>query len=338
MLNILLVVPFSSEASGLMEFYRRAFSSLGHQVQLISIFEKFALKDRLRNYMARIGNRGLQTDWDGETLIEEAKRFHPDLTIICRGERLRPEPIRCLRELSSLGCINIYPDSPLVVPGAGIAALLPSLAEYTCVYTFSRSLIPVFEQLGARRVRWLPFGFDPVVHSGCRPLDPSFSSHVAYLGAWGTLQEAWLEPLAPLGLSIYGPGWRHAKRDGQVYAAWKKGRGMGAEMSAAISGAEIVFNLVRAEHGCAHSMKTFEIPACGGFMLTNWTEEQAEFFEDGKQCVFFHTREEMLEKATYYASHAVERLKIAAAGQAVAFEHSYTQRAAQILSDCDVRL
>jgi spore maturation protein CgeB len=69
-------------------------------------------------------------------------------------------------------------------------------------------------------------------------------------------------------------------------------------------------------------------------MLTNWTEEQSEFFEDGKHCVFFHTREEMQEKATYYAARPDERMKIAAAGHAEARKHPYTVRAAQILKDC----
>jgi hypothetical protein len=333
-LKILLAVPYPSESSGLIEFYRRAFLSLGHQVHLVSMCKKHGLRDRVRHQLARLSFRGLPPDWDGASLMEAADRFQPDLVIIGRGERLRPEPIRHLRERSRLGCINIYPDSPLVIPGSGAVGILPSMAEYTCVYTFSRALVPVFHQLGARCARWLPFGFDPEMHRIPSATGPALKSTVAYLGAWGPLQETWLAPLAPLGLGIYGPGWRHSRRDSPVRAAWREGRGVGAEMASAIAGADMVFNMVRAEHGCAHSMKTFEIPACGGFMLTNWTEEQAEFFEDGKHCAFFHTREEMLDKATYYAAHADARTKIAAAGHAEAGKHPYTLRAAQILKDC----
>lgn len=98
----------------------------------------------------------------------------------------------------------------------------------------------------------------------------------------------------------------------------------------------MVFNMVRAEHGCAHSMKTFEIPACGGFMLTNWTKEQAEFFEDDKDCVFFHTQEEMLDRAKYYISHDAQRRRIAEAGHAAVQPHSYVVRARQILDEISV--
>lgn len=336
MLKILLAVPYPSESSGLIEFYRRAFVSLGHQVHLVSMSEKFGLRDRVRHQVARLSYRGLPPDWDGASLIEAADRFKPDLVIIGRGERLRPEPIRHLRERSRLGCINIYPDSPLVIPGSGAVEMLPSMAEYTCVYTFSQALVPVFHQLGARCARWLPFGFDPKMHRIPSTPDPTLRSTVAYLGAWGPLQETWLEPLAPFSLSIYGPGWRHARRDSLVRAAWRVGRGTGPEMAAAIAGADMVFNMVRAEHGCAHSMKTFEIPACGGFMLTNWTKEQAEFFEDDKDCVFFHTQEEMLDRAKYYISHDAQRRRIAEAGHAAVQPHSYVVRARQILDEISV--
>jgi len=110
---------------------------------------------------------------------------------------------------------------------------------------------------------------------------------------------------------------------------------MGPDMPASIAGSKIVFNLVRAEHGCAHSMKTFEIPACGGFMLTNWTEEQARFFEDRKGCVFFNSVDEMLDKADYYLSHDKERERVRLAGMAAVAPHTYVRRALTILRYVD---
>lgn len=335
-LKILIVAQALPGKHNLEMYYRNAFEALGHTVRVAAIAKGIDWGHRLITRVARMSYRGVGPDLTGESVIRLAVDFRPDLTIVFRGERLKDEAVLHLRDLSRLGCINIYTDSPFVMPGSGVAQMMPTLAMYSCVYTFSRGLIPAFEQLGARCVRWLPFGFDPDMHRTHHPADPILNSKVAYLGAWGPLQEAWLEPLAPLGLSIYGPSWQHARRGSQVRECWRVGRGFGEEMPAAISGADMVFNLVRAEHGCAHSMKTFEIPACGGFMLTNWTEEQAEFFEDGKDCVFFHTRDEMLDKVTYYASHVDERLRIAASGHTAARAHPYTLRAAQILKDCAI--
>ena len=41
-------------------------------------------------------------------------------------------------------------------------------------------------------------------------------------------------------------------------------------------------------------MKTFEIPACGGFMLTNRTDEQLEFFAEDEGAAYYSTAAELL--------------------------------------------
>ena len=90
--------------------------------------------------------------------------------------------------------------------------------------------------------------------------------------------------------------------------------------------------MVRAEHGCFGSMKTIEIPACGGFMLTNWTEDQATLFRDGKECVFYNTMEEMIEKARYYLENDEEREKIRRAGMAAVATYTYRNSAIALLN------
>ena len=228
--------------------------------------------------------------------------------------------------------MNIYPDNPFVIPGNSAMQMDESLRCYSTVFTFSKSLVPVFYQLGAKHVEWLPFGFDPATHSPAPPTSgelPPFD--VAYLGAWGPIQERWLSPLVELGLRIFGPGWHHLASSSPLRACWEKGAGMGRHMASAISGAKITVNLTRAEHGCGHSMKTFEIPACGGFMLTNRTDEQMQFFADEKECVYFDTIDEMFVKAKYYVENADQRERIRLAGIKAVRGHAYENRAIALL-------
>lgn len=61
-------------------------------------------------------------------------------------------------------------------------------------------------------------------------------------------------------------------------------------------------------------LRVIDIMSCGGFVLTNYQSEIAEFFEDNKEVVIFSSMEECLDKIQYYLEHEDERTAIAEAG------------------------
>ncbi len=61
-------------------------------------------------------------------------------------------------------------------------------------------------------------------------------------------------------------------------------------------------------------LRALDIMACGGFLLSNYQVELAEYFEEDKECVFYYDLEDMVMKTDYYLKHEEERRKIAEAG------------------------
>lgn len=61
--------------------------------------------------------------------------------------------------------------------------------------------------------------------------------------------------------------------------------------------------------------RVLDILACGGFCLTNYQPEIAEFFEDGRELVMYTDMEDLAQKAAYYLQHEEEREVIARAGR-----------------------
>jgi spore maturation protein CgeB len=73
--------------------------------------------------------------------------------------------------------------------------------------------------------------------------------------------------------------------------------------------------------------RNFEVPGCGGFVLTGRADNLEQYYENGKEVVFFDDRDDLIEKIRYYLKHESERAAIAQAGyNRTLREHTYTLR------------
>jgi spore maturation protein CgeB len=78
--------------------------------------------------------------------------------------------------------------------------------------------------------------------------------------------------------------------------------------------------------------RTFEIPACVGFMLHERTPELLELYEEGREVTAFGSVEELASKIEYYLAHPEEREAIAHAGHVRCVPaYSYDSRVKEIL-------
>lgn len=61
-------------------------------------------------------------------------------------------------------------------------------------------------------------------------------------------------------------------------------------------------------------LRVIDILGAGGFCLTNYQAELSEYFENGRELVWFESPEDLIEKAEYYLIHDKEREQIATNG------------------------
>lgn len=84
--------------------------------------------------------------------------------------------------------------------------------------------------------------------------------------------------------------------------------------------------------------RNFEIPGCGGFLLTEYAEDIERYFIPDKEVVIYHSIEELVEKIEYYLHHDEEREMIRKAGQQRTLkEHTYEQRFKNIFVEMGLR-
>ena len=79
--------------------------------------------------------------------------------------------------------------------------------------------------------------------------------------------------------------------------------------------------------------RNFEVPGCGGFVLTGRADNLEQYYENEKEIVCFDNRDDLIEKIRYYLAHENERAAIAQAGyDRTLREHTYAHRFKDIFS------
>jgi hypothetical protein len=76
-----------------------------------------------------------------------------------------------------------------------------------------------------------------------------------------------------------------------------------------ISSSAVCLNLLRPQNQGSHNMRTFELPAMGGLMLTCRTEEQQEFFPENESCFMYADVGELKAKIEYINGKNGPKLK-----------------------------
>ncbi len=73
--------------------------------------------------------------------------------------------------------------------------------------------------------------------------------------------------------------------------------------------------------------RNFEIPGCGGFLLTNYINNIEQYYEEDKEIVCFRNEKELIAKIDYYLNHETERETIAKKGwEKTLTNHTYIHR------------
>jgi len=82
--------------------------------------------------------------------------------------------------------------------------------------------------------------------------------------------------------------------------------------------------------------RDFEVPMCGGFILTTHNPLLAKYFELNKEVATYKTFDELVKKIKYYLVHDDEREQMAMAGHKRAIEdHTYVSRFVGVLQQLD---
>lgn len=296
-----------------------------------------------RNPFGRIGLRVLRNELIEEfnrRILREAELFRPEVLLVYKGTHVEPETIRAMRD-TGIACYNYFPDSSFFTHGD---RLIRALRECDCIFYTKPNHETYLVALSAREGRFVRHGYDPQLHR-IRPVDArkreELGHDVLVIGTHHPHKESLLAELLErspdLDLGIWGNLWeencqsprvRHTIRgsalEGELYVdAIRSARINLALMSGPVHGAP---------GGDETSTRTFEIPACGGFMIHERSPELERLFARDEEVVMFDSIEELDGKIQHYLEAGDERAAIARAGfDRCVPAYSYDERMREVM-------
>jgi spore maturation protein CgeB len=315
-----------------------ALRRLGCEVVDIDVQTIFSQVRRrgLRAIMRLLRNR-LVREYN-DLIVDTASWLRPDFLLTSKGTFVEAETLRILRRMG-IRLYNYYPDPSLF---AYNSVFVDSLSEYDCLfYTKIHWKGKAFLEC-LRESMFVAHGYDPEIHRRV-PLGNvergEYEHDVIVIAIHTQHKEKVLDELVSrmpcVDLAIWGNSWKEHCRSSRLKPYIRGYALTGTSYATAICSAKI--NLaIMSSHSVGledqTTTRTYEIPACGGFMLHERSPELLTLFTEDEEVACFESPEELVAKVKFYLTHASARNVMAAAGyRRCVPAYSYDNRMAEIL-------
>ncbi|OXM17110.1 CgeB family protein [Paenibacillus herberti] len=282
---------------------------------------------------------------DPAGMQQQAAELRPDLVLVMNGLHVFPAnhipQITAIREMGIRTAIW-FADDPYFTRETS-----QLVTHYDHIFTHELETIPLYRQLGAANVHYLPLGANPAMFQA-KPVGLEYRSDVCFVGQgfWNRIDilNEVLPALEGRRVVIAGDLWERL-RSFNRYSPWIRRGYMPVEETVNFyNGAKIVLNIHRTTipgqdnhndaglRGASINPRTYEISACGTLQMTDMRDDLVRYYTPGRDLATFRTASQLISKIRYYLNHEDERRAIAIRGMLRTLrEHTFTARVGSLL-------
>jgi spore maturation protein CgeB len=267
-------------------------------------------------------------------LLDACEAFRPDMVLTLKGEGLGPDLMKKVKALTGAVMVNWFQDTVTIPMLRDLAVSVSPGYDFF----FGIDDQGTLDKAGLRTgvVKFLPMGFDPDVY---KRVELSFEeaarygSDVAFVGTMVPARVKAFEALKLKGLKLWGP-------PVTVHGDWLAGSpglaraytgqsALGEEAAKVYSASKVVLSM-HGNFGEAVSNVTprvFEVPACGGFLVTDYHPQLELFYDVDTEMACYRDLPGLRRKLDYYLGKPEERAEMAGRAMRRALtEHTYKDR------------
>jgi spore maturation protein CgeB len=329
-----------SHEYGRINFYAKAFEKLSCKVYVLNtaLYYKVQIINRIINHFIKVpiyfGTGGLAS-----AILKKTLEVNPHFVLFFKPVFILEKTILGIKQ-HDIPIYSWFPDDVLYCKNSS-RNFHHSVALYGCHFSTKSFNIQDFLKMGAKKAVFLPHAVDTSYH---HPVEVSaeeknkLGADIVFVGTYVKEERYdYLEKLCKEGynIKVYGTCWDRCPRSSCLRRSQSiQFKGMyGTDLSRVLNSSRIALAFLRKHNRDKHTARTYEIPACGAFMLHERTEEAKVIFQEGKEADYFNSFQELKEKIDYYLNHQAEAKEIASAGyrRVIKPDCSYEDRAQKIL-------
>lgn len=297
------------------------------------------VKRLIRSAFFRLGFFPERND-ENKKVIEALKNKRYDILFVEKGLSIMRSTLLKAKAMQPDIKMLSYSLDDMMNPGNSSRQYRGALDLYDYHFTNKRYNVDELKASGARNVFYFRNAFSRHVHHPVELIESEkdfYGSDVAFIGSYEKDRVELLRFLADNGIKLKVWGWGPpAKSSGMEHPSiTMTGRYVyDEEYPKVVCSSKINLCLLRKVNRDRETTRSVEIPACGGFMLAEDTDEHRQMFEAGKEAVYFSEKEELLEKIRFYLQHEADRKRIAYAGyrRCISSDYSYENQLTYIFS------
>lgn len=235
-------------------------------------------------------------------LLKDANHNKPDLIIIFKGMEIFPKTLKKLKT-QNIFLVNYNPDHPFkyLTKASGNHNVKNSISLYNLHLTYSHHIKKEMNQFYPKsNVEVLPFGYPTYVND--LKTDLSEIKKVCFIGYADHNRASIISYLLEQGFEVhlYGKAWYKYLKPTKALTVFPPVEGLTYFQT--LASYRVQLNLLRPHNFQSHNMRSFEIPAIGGIMLSMHSAEQSQYFREGQEAFYFNDQNELVKKINYIMS------------------------------------
>lgn len=262
-------------------------------------------------------------------LLEFVRSHQFDIAWFDKALFIWSDTVDAIRATGAL-TIHYNPDNPFGPRrDPGWRVFRRALSHYDVHVVPRECNIADYTRAGARRVMTMQFAYEPTMHfSPPRTWsDKDRLYHVSFVGSPHDQRRQFLIDLwrrHGIRVHVRGPRWNRVLSAKNKKILGGEGPVWSDDYRMEIWRSRILLSFVTHSNLDTVAHRSFEIAACGGFLLAERTADHAAAFREGEEAVFFSTVDECAALIQRYLPDEAARQRIGTAGRQRAVSSGYS--------------